>query len=131
MCHVSVFTCKMALASNILVFFIFCKLLLIFFLQMGYLIPSWLDFSSVLLTVTFFFCSESMIFFACSVKDLQNLFMQSSLRYKVCSSSIWLNTNIVDFECAQGICFPILVVEECSRFFSQLSTFLIKDSISA
>ena len=63
---------------------------------------------------------------ACFLKELQNIFIQSSLQYKVCLFSVLSNTHIVDIKY-----LPIFVVEDFSELFSHLSTFLIKDSGSA
>ena len=55
------------------------------------------------------------MFFACSVKELRNFFIQYFPQYKVCLSSMWLNLQIVYIEYSQGICSPSSFVEELSE----------------
>ena len=55
----------------------------------------------------------------------------SFLQYKVYLFPKWSNAQIVDNEYPQGICSPIFIVEEFSGLIEHLSTFLIKDSMSA
>ena len=84
----------------------------------------------LLLMVTFFFLiyiQFEITFVACSLKEVQNFFIQSSPRYKVCLFSILSKPHIIDIEYPQGICSPIFVVEEFSGLFAYPSIFLIKD----
>ena len=75
--------------------------------------------------------SSSIIFFACFLKEVQNLTIQLFPRYKVCLFSMWSNSQIVDIEYQQRICSSIYAVEELSGLFAHPSIFLIKDSMSA
>ena len=47
---------------------------------------------------------KSIIFFACSLKEVQNVFIQSLPRCKECLFSILSKDHIVDIEYSQGIC---------------------------
>ena len=85
----------------------------------------------VLLTGTFFLISKLITFLACSLKEVQHFFIQSSPRYKVFLFSMLSKDYIVDIEYPQGICSPIFVAEAFSRLFANPFILLIKDSISA
>ena len=63
----------------------------------------------------------------CSLKEVQNFFIKSSPRYKICLLSI-SKAHTVDNEYPQEICSPILVVEKFSGLFAHPSIFLLKDS---
>ena len=62
-------------------------------------------------------------FFACCVKDPQNLLIQSFSRCKVRLFSLWLNSQTVDIEYPKGICSQIFVIEEFSGLFIYPSFF--------
>ena len=64
-------------------------------------------------------------------KELQNIFIQSSPRYKLYLFSILPNAHLFDIEYSQGILLPIFDVEDSSGLFVQLSIFLIKNLMSA
>ena len=61
-----------------------------------------------------------------SLKDLQNLFLQSLPLYASCLFSMLLNDNIVDIEKSDGICSPTFVVDELSGLFLHASVFSMK-----
>ena len=66
----------------------------------------------------------------CSLKEVQNFFIQSFPQYKVCLFSIWSNPQIFDIEYPQGICSPIFVAEDFSGLFTHQSILQIKGSMS-
>ena len=61
-----------------------------------------------------------------SLKDLQNLFLQSLPLYASCLFPMLLNDNIVDIEKSDGICSPTFVVDELSGLFLHASVFSMK-----
>ena len=69
-----------------------------------------------------------IISIACSLKNLQNFFMQSLPLFATCLFSMLLNDDIGDFKKPNGICSPIFVVDEFSGLFIDPSTFSIKHS---
>ena len=79
-----------------------------------------------------FFFSKLITFEACSLRVLQNFFIQSSRRYKLCLFSTLSNDHIVHIENLQGIFSPIFVVEDFSFFWIVCISiyFIIKDSRS-
>ena len=58
-----------------------------------------------------------MIFIACSLKDLQNFFIESLLLYTSCLYSMLLNEDVVDIEKPNGTCSLTLVKDEISGLF--------------
>ena len=62
-----------------------------------------------------------------SLKEVQNVFIQSSPQYKVCLFSILSKVHIVDIEHLQGICLPNFVAEDFYGLFAHPSIFLVKD----
>ena len=66
-----------------------------------------------------------------SLKNSQNVFIQSLPLYILCLFSMLLNDDIVDIEKPDGGCLPTFVVTEFSRLFLYLSSFSIKHSRSA
>ena len=71
------------------------------------------------------------MFSAYSLKNSQNVLIQSFQQHKECFFSIPSNVQIVDIEYPQGICSTIFVAQEFFGLFAHPSTFLIKDSIAA
>ena len=67
----------------------------------------------------------------CSLKDLQNLFMQSLPQYTSCLFSVLLNDDIADIEKLDGIYSLTFVVDQFSVFFLHSLIFSIKHSRSA
>ena len=65
--------------------------------------------SCCILLITSFFLKKSIIFIACSLKDLQNFFIQSL--------PMFLNDGIVYIEKINGICSPNFVVDGFSGLF--------------
>ena len=77
-----------------------------------------------LLLTSFFFFLELVISILCSLKHLQNFFIQSLPLYRSCSFFMLLNDGIVEIEKHYRICSPAFVVDE----FSRLSVFPTKHS---
>ena len=67
----------------------------------------------------------------CSLKNLQNFFIQSSPLYTSCLFCMLLNEDIVDTEKPDGICSLTFVVDEFSGLFLHPSMFSIIHSRSA
>ena len=67
----------------------------------------------------------------CSVKDSQNVFIQSLLLYTSCLFSMLWNGGIVDIKKPDGICLPTFVVYKFSGLYLHPSIFSIKHSRSA
>ena len=84
-----------------------------------------------LLLITFFSLLNLIILIACTFEDLQNFFIQSFLRYKVCLFFIWSNPQIVDIEHPQVICSPVFIVEDVCGLFAHPSILLTNHSSSA
>ena len=88
--------------------------------------------STVLLLITSFFLFLKLVTsIACSLKDLQDFFMQSLPLYTSCIFFMFLNENIANIEKSAGICLPTFVVYEFSRSFLHPSIFSIRHSRSA
>ena len=64
----------------------------------------------------------------CSLKDPENLFMQSLPLHRSRLFSIPLNDDIVDIEKADEICSLTFVVDDFSGCYLHLSRLTIKDS---
>ena len=86
---------------------------------------------ALLLITLFFIFFKLIIFIVCSLKDLQNFFIQSLILYTSCLFSILLNDDIVDIEKPDEIYSPTFVVDEFLGLFLHLSIFYIKHSRSA
>ena len=78
----------------------------------------------------FFVFKKIVTFVAYSLKELQNLFIQSSPRYKVCLFSILSKAHIVDIEYSQESCLPIFGVKDFSGLFAYPSIFYQKFKVS-
>ena len=78
----------------------------------------------LLITLIFLFL-KLIIFIACSLKDLENFFMQSLPQYTSCFFSMFLNDSIVDIGKPDGICALTFVVDEFSVLFLHPSIFSI------
>ena len=130
-CWACIFFSIMAMISKFSIIFAFRELFKdVFCTNTTYFyILVWFYSSSV--NSNIFVFSKPIIFFACSLKEAQNFFIQSFPRYKVCLFSIWSNLQIVYIEYSQGTCSPIFSVEDSSGLFAHLSIFLLKDSMSA
>ena len=63
----------------------------ILFPQICHTFESWCVLSFCVLKGNISFFKKSIMFFACSLKEVQNFFIQSFLRYKVCLFSLWSN----------------------------------------
>ena len=83
-----------------------------------------------LLITSFFFFLKLIIFITCSLKDSQNIFMQTLPPYRSCLFSMLLNDDIVDTEKPDGICSPTFVADKFSGLFSHPSIFSIRHSRS-
>ena len=83
-----------------------------------------------LLIITSFFLFE-INYFDCSLKNLQNFFMQYSPLYTSCLLSMLLNEVIAGIEKPGGICSRTFVQNEFSGLFLHPSMFLIMHSRSA
>ena len=70
-----------------------------------------------LLIILFFFFLNLIISTACSLKDSQNVFMQSLPLYTPWLFSMLLNDDIVDIEKGSGICSPTFAVDEFPGIF--------------
>ena len=84
-----------------------------------------------LLLVTFFSLLNPIILIACSFEGLQNFFIQSFPRYKVCLFFIWSNPQIAGTEYPQIICSPVFLVEDFCGLFAHPSILLTNHSSSA
>ena len=82
-----------------------------------YTVSSWCNFGSFLLTVTFSFFSNWIIFTACSLRELQNVLIKPSKQYKVWLFLILSNAHIVDKEYQKGIYLSIFFLEVLSGLF--------------
>ena len=88
--------------------------------------------STVLLLITSFFLFLKLVTsIACSLKDLQDFFMQSLPLYTSCIFFMFLNENIAIIEKSDGIFLPTFAVDEFSRQFLHPSNFSIRHSRSA
>ena len=97
-----------------------------FFFFWKYNILLHLDIILILLFLTVISFSQSIIIFACSLKEVQNFFKQSFPQYKVSFSAMWLNPQIVDIEYPQGVCYSMFVFEDFSGLFAHSSIFLLE-----
>ena len=70
-----------------------------------------------------FFFTKGIIFFACSLTELQNFFIESFPHYKVYLFSMRPIAQIVHIEYSQGICSTIFVVEDFSGLLAHPSIF--------
>ena len=132
MCCTSVFTCIMGTVSIFsIIAIILCHFtqtfLWIFFHKCNILLHLDMILVLLLLKITFFLFKINYIF-ACSLKAVQNFFIQSFPRYKVCLFSMWSNSKIVGIEYSQGKCSPIFVEEVFTGLFAHPSVFPIEDS---
>ena len=75
----------------------------------------------LLITSSFFF--KLIIFFACSFKDSENVFMQSLPWYTSCLFSI--SSNVVDIKRPDGICSPTFTIDVFSELFLHPSIFFL------
>ena len=87
------------------------------------MVETWCDFSSFFVNGNIFFLSKLVKSTVRSLREIQNIFMQSSPRYKLYVFFILSNAHIVDIEYPQGICSPIYVAEDFSGLDLQLSIF--------
>ena len=112
----SVFTNIKTMVFNVMIIFIISVFMFEFFLA----------------NAAFFGKSSlcSIIFIACSLKGLQNFWIESSASYTLCLFSIPSNLHIVDIEYLQEICSPTFVVNGFSKLFLYFSDFLFRDSRS-
>ena len=106
----SVFSCMMAMISNVTIFFYFSNI----FIQLFFCV-----------NVTAFCIFILIIFIACSLKDSQNLFI-NLYPYIHHAYFLYYNDDIVDIEKPNGICSPTFVVNEFSALFLHPSFFLLK-----
>ena len=125
MCSNSIFTCIMAMVPTSAIFFIFDIFIFKSFLT------KITNFCCLFANNLMFFFSKLIIFIAHSLKDSQNLFMQSLPLYISCLYLVALNDDIVDTEKSGGACSLAFVVDEFSALFLYPSIFSIKDSGSA
>ena len=87
--------------------------------------------SAALLLITSFFFLFNIIFIACSLKDLQNFFIQSLPLYTSSLFSMLLNEDVVDIEKPGGTCLLTFAIDEFSGLFLHPSIVSIKHSRSA
>ena len=85
--------------------------------------------AALLLIISFFL--KLIIFMVCSLKDSQNVFMESLNLYTSCFFSMLLNDDILYIIKPDRICLTNLVVDEFSEWFLHQSIFSIIDSKSA
>ena len=78
-----------------------------------------------LLTIPFFFFLKLIIFFACSIKNSQQFFIQSLPLYTSCLFSMLLNEDVVQIEKPDEICSLTFVADEFSGLFLHPSFFSI------
>ena len=83
-------------------------------------------FANSLMTEFSFSFSKLITFVVCSYKEVQNFFMQSSPRYKLCLYSTFSNAEIIRIGYLQRICFPIFVVENIFKITFTVISFKIQ-----
>ena len=128
MSNTSIFRCIMTIVPNFTIIFIFSMFV---FKSLCTNVTICLHFDIVFAVQTiFFFLLKFNYPIACSLKDPQNLFMQSLPLYTLNLFSILSNDDIVDIEKLGEICSPTFVVGEFSRLFLLPSIFSIKHSRS-
>ena len=79
--------------------------------------------AALLLITSFFFVLKFVIFIAYSLKNSQNLFIQSLNLYKSWVLSMLVNEDIAEIEKGDGICSFTFVVDEFSGLFLHPSIF--------
>ena len=87
--------------------------------------------AALLLVISFFFFLKLIISIACSLKDLQNFFIQSLPRCASCLFCMFLNDDIADIKKADRICLPAFVVNDFSVLLLHPLIFSIKHLRSA
>ena len=126
-----IFPCIMAMISNFAIFYLAHIRFQICLYRYNRLLHFHIITAALLLITSFFLFLKLIIFIVCSLKKLQNFFMQSLLLYTSCLFSMLLNDDIVDIEKPDGICSLTFVVDEFSALFLHPSIFFIKHSRSA
>ena len=79
----------------------------------------------------FIFLKKLIISIECSLKNIQNFFIQYLPLYTLYFFSMFLNDNIVDIQKLDGRCTSTFIVDELSGLFLQPSIFSTEHSISA
>ena len=120
----SIFLCIMTMISNFTIFFYISHIYFKFFFT------DTTDFF-IFIVNNFFFYLFKIDYLHCSLKGLQNFFMQFLPLYGSCLFSMLLSDNIVDIERPDGTCLPTFFGDEFSELFLHLSIFIIKHSRSA
>ena len=82
MCCTSIFTCIIAMISNFLITFTLDSSFKIHSPQTCHIFAFWCDFSSSFVNGNNFFLSKSIIFYACFLKEVQNIFIKTFPQYK-------------------------------------------------
>ena len=121
----------MTMFFNFMLIFVIAVFMFEPFLQLKQIFDFSYDSCCFFVNGIIYFFSKLAIFNACTLKDSQNIFWQSSYLYKSCLFSIPSNVHIVDNKYQQGICSHNFVVRDFSGLCLHSSTFLIKDSGSA
>ena len=133
MCSTSMFTCIMAMVPSFLIFFSIFIFKLFFTIITDFWIFIWFSCSYLLIT-SLFFILKLIIFFACSLKDSQNFFMQFPPLYTSCLFSMSLNDDIQYLKNLKNLkeCVHLLLLQMTFQdYFCIHSFFIIKGSRSA
>ena len=99
-----IFPCIMTVISKFTLYFDLSNIYFQFFIQKHNKFLRFGMIHAALLLITSFFYSKLIYFIACSLKDSQNIFMQSLPLYTPCLFSMLLNEDIVDFEKPDVMC---------------------------
>ena len=127
----SIFSCIMTMVSNFTIFFIFQIFIFKFFFTNITDFSIFMRFLLLFVNNFIFFVLKLIIFIACSLKNSQNVFIQSLPLYISWLFSMLLNKDIVDIEKPAGICSLTFVVDEFSGLFWHLPIFYMIHSRSA
>ena len=127
MWRTSLFTSKTAMVFDFYVTFILFN----FFLQMIHWVASWYDFNSFSVNGNIFFLSKLITSAACSLKGIQNFFIQSFPQQKLCLFSIISNVHIFYIEYPQKYVHLFLLLKISLDYYLDLQKlFVVIDLIS-
>ena len=110
LCCAPIFSCIMTKISTFSIIYAFRDFFNVIFPQVYHAFASWCDFNFFVVNGNIFNLSKSIIFFACSLKDLQNFFMLSLLQYKLCFFSIWSNSQMMTLNICKEYVFLFLLL---------------------
>ena len=127
----SIFSCIMTMVSNFTIFFIFQIFIFKFFFTNITDFSIFMRFLLLFVNNFIFFVLKFIIFIACSLKNSQNVFIQSLPLYISWLFSMLLNKDIVDIGKLAGICSLTFVVDEFSGLLWHLPIFYMIHSRSA